>query len=133
MHPLEEVLKVRGSREFSRSELVGLLSFTLKIMTVQEAKAAIERWIEQGILEERGDILIANEGALKEAGKKEDLFEEMLEYVSSSLGVEAEEILSELEEFSRRYGSLDKRLVLYLFGLDKGLDMSRFRDRLEIE
>jgi hypothetical protein len=133
VHPLRKVLRIKGSREFSRSELVGLLSFTLKLMSVREAKAAIEEWIGEGILEERGEVLVVNEEALSESKKKEDLFEEMVDYISSSLGIEREELISELERFAERYGYIDKRLVLYLLGLDKGLDMSRFRDRLELE
>ncbi len=31
-----------------------------------------------------------------------------------------------------RYGDLDERVLAYLFGMDKGVDMSRFRERLEL-
>ncbi|ASJ00619.1 DUF2240 family protein [Thermococcus gorgonarius] len=133
MHPLKKAISVKGSKEFSRNELVGLLAFTLRIMSVKEAKESIDRWIKQGLLEEREGVLLVKDEALDEAIKSEDLFEEMIEFVSSSLGLERDELMAELKEFSKRYGNLDRKLVLYLFGLDKGLDMSKFRDRLSLE
>ncbi|EEB73338.1 DUF2240 family protein [Thermococcus sp. AM4] len=133
MHPLESVLKVKGSGELSRSELVGLLTFKLRLMGVGEAKEAISKWIEEGLLIEEGDLLRINIEALARKEGEEDLFREMLSFVASQLGLDESEVLDELEEFSRRYGNLDRRLVLYLFGVEKGLDMSRFRDRLELD
>ncbi len=131
MHPLESAVKVKGSTEFTRSELVGLLSFTLRLMSPGEAKKVIEEWISRGILIEEGDILRVNEGISSEVHREGSLFDKMLEYVSSSLGWDKEEVLTALDEFSSRYGSLDRKLVLYLFALEKGIDMSRFRDRLD--
>jgi len=133
VHPLESVLKVKGSGELSRSELVGLLTFKLRLMGVGEAKEAISKWIEEGLLIEEGDLLRINIEALARKEGEEDLFREMLSFVASQLGLDESEVLDELEEFSRRYGNLDRRLVLYLFGVEKGLDMSRFRDRLELD
>lgn len=133
MHPLESAVRVKGSPEFSKSELVGILSFRLRVMSVSDAKRAIEEWVEEGLLEEDGDTLRVKENALVGLGKAEGLFEEMLSHVASSLGFDTEELLDELEDFSKRYGSLDKKLVLYLFGVEKGVDMERFRDRLELE
>ncbi|NJF24714.1 DUF2240 family protein [Thermococcus sp. Bubb.Bath] len=131
MHPLERAVKVKGSTEFTRSELVGLLSFTLRLMSPGEAKKAIEEWLSQGILTEEGDTLKVNEEAFSGVRREGSLFDEMLEYVSSSLGWEDGEVLSALDEFSGRYGSLDRKLVLYLFAMEKGIDMSRFKDRLD--
>ena len=131
MHPLESAVKVKGSKEFTWSELVGLLSFTLRLMSPREAKKAIEEWISQGIIIEEGDTLKVNEGIFSKVRREGSLFDEMLEYVSSSLGWGEGEVLSALDEFSVRYGSLDRKLVLYLFALEKGIDMSRFKDRLD--
>ncbi|WP_010478205.1 DUF2240 family protein [Thermococcus zilligii] len=133
MHPLRKAISVKGSREFSRNELVGLLAFTLRIMSVKEAKESVDAWIKQGLIEEREGVLLVKEEALDETTKGEDLFGEMAQFVSSSLGLGRDELMTELEEFSKRYGNLDRKLVLYLFGLDRGLDMSKFRDRLSLE
>jgi hypothetical protein len=131
VHPLESAVKVKGSTEFTRSELVGLLSFTLRLMSPGEAKKAINEWVSQGILTEEGDTLRVNEKAFSRVHRKGVLFDEMLKYVSSSLGWDEEEVLAALNEFSARYGSLDQKLVLYLFAMEKGIDMSRFKDRLD--
>ena len=133
MHPLESAVRVKGSEEFSRSELIGILTFRLRLMSVGEAKESIKKWIDEGLLLEEGDVLRVNPRAFKKMKQEEDLFEEMLSFIASSLGVDESDIMESLEEFSKRYGNLDRRLLLYLFGLDKGLDMGRFRDRLNIE
>jgi len=132
VHPLESVLRVKGSGKFSKSELVGLLTFKLRIMSVGEAKEAISKWVEEGLLIEEGNLLRINLEALTQKEGEEDLFREMLSFVASQLGLDESEVLEELEKFSGRYGNLDRRLVLYLFGVEKGLDMSRFRERLEV-
>ena len=133
MHPLESALKVKGSGEFSRSELVGILTFRLRLMSVSEAKESISKWIEEGLLLEEGDVLRVNPEALAQTEGKEDIFQEMLSFLASKLGVEETELMEELEEFSKRYGNLDRRLVLYLFGIEKGVDMSPFQGRLDLD
>jgi len=133
VHPLESALKVKGSGEFSRSELIGILTFRLRLMSVSEAKEAISKWIEEGLLLEEGDVLKINFEALARTEGEEDLFREMLSFLASKLGVEETELIEELEEFSKRYGNLDKRLVLYLFGIEKGVDMSYFLEKLDLD
>ncbi|WP_456366313.1 hypothetical protein [Thermococcus sp.] len=129
MHPLESAMKVKGGNRFSRRELIGLLSFTLRLMSPSEAKTSIGKWIEEGLLvEEKGELVVVEE----KLGEAQDVFEEMLDYVSSQLGWSKEETLEEAERLSERYGNLDVKLLLYLLGLDRGLDMSAFRDRLEL-
>ncbi len=50
MHPLKRAVEHKGSAEFTRSELVGILAFTLRIMDVKSAKELIARSIEGGAL-----------------------------------------------------------------------------------
>lgn len=129
MHPLESAMKVKGGNRFTRRELIGLLSFTLRLMSPSEAKTSIKKWIEEGLLvEDRGELVVV----VEKLGEAPDIFGEMLDYVSSQLGWSKEETLEEVERLSERYGNLDVKLLLYLLGLDRGLDMSAFRDRLEL-
>ncbi|AMQ19538.1 DUF2240 family protein [Thermococcus peptonophilus] len=130
MHPLEEAIKVKGSPEFTRSELVGILSFRLRRMSPTEAKKAIEEWIEEGLLEEReGKFLVVIE-KLEEEKDVGSLLGEMVSYIARSLGWNELEVLEGVKKMRERYGELDDAILAYLFGMEKGVDMSKFRDRL---
>ncbi|ASJ03115.1 hypothetical protein A3L09_07545 [Thermococcus profundus] len=133
MHPIKSAVTVKGSGEFSRSELVGILAFKLRLMSVSEAKRSIEEWLNKGLLEADGDTLKVRLEFLNRTKESEDLFEEMVSHVASALEWERADLLEALDEFSKRYGNLDKKLVLYLFGLEKGVNMEKFKDRLELE
>ncbi|NPA48199.1 MAG: DUF2240 family protein [Thermococci archaeon] len=133
MHPLREAVHVKGSPEFTRAELVGILSFRLRLMSVGEAKESIQNWIESGLLiEDESGMLRVVQDALEGEEGKEDVFEEMLNYVASSLGWEREEVLEAAEELAVRYGNISRKLALYLLGVEKGLDMERFREKLDV-
>ena len=132
MHPLKRAVDYKGSAEFTRSELVGILSFSLRIMGVKEAKEFVNEAIERGLLIERDGKLVVNEQALGEEKREGDLFEEMVEYMAKSLGWEREDVLDGINSMRERYGDLDRRVLAYLFGMDRGVDMSKFRERLEL-
>ncbi len=132
MHPLKRALEYKGSNEFTRSELVGVLSFTLKLMDVRSAKELIERSIVDGIIEEVSGKLIINESLLEEREGEKDLLEEMVFYIAKALGWEIEDVWGGIKAMRERYGNLDEKVLAYLFGMDKGVDMSRFRDKLEL-
>ncbi len=132
MHPLEEAVKVKGSTEFTRSELIGILSFTLRRMSPGEAKKAIEEWLENGLLEERGEKLVVVLDALEAEASGEKLLGEMVAYIARSLGWSELEVMEGIKALRARYGDLDERILAYLFGLEKGVDMSKFRDRIDV-
>ncbi len=132
MHPLKRALEYKGSNEFTRSELVGVLSFTLKLMDVRSAKELIERSIVDGIIEEVSGKLVINESLLEEREGEKDFLEEMVFYIAKSLGWEVEDVLEGIKAMHERYGNLDEKVLAYIFGMDKGVDMSRFRDKLEL-
>ncbi|BAD85840.1 hypothetical protein, conserved [Thermococcus kodakarensis KOD1] len=130
MHPLEEAIEIKGSPEFTRSELVGILSFRLRRMSPTEAKKAIEEWIEEGLLEEsEGKLLVVIE-KLEEEKEAGSLLGEMVSYIARSLGWGELEVLEGVKKMRERYGDLDEAILAYLFGMEKGVDMSKFRDRL---
>ncbi len=131
MHPLKRAVDYKGSTEFTRSELVGILSFSLRIMGVREAKEFVNEAIEKGLLIERDGMLVVNEPALEEKSEG-DLFEEMVEHIAKSLGWEREDVLDGINSMRERYGDLDRKVLAYLFGMDRGVDMSKFRERLEL-
>lgn len=128
MKPLRDAIVLKGSNEFRRQELLAVLSLNLKAMSPKEAKAFINECIEKGIIEVKGDTLIVH---IERAREKEDIFEEMVDYLVSSLGWTREEILDDLRKFGERYGNLDRKLIAYLYGIEKGVDMSVFRERIE--
>lgn len=130
MHPLEEAIKIKGSPEFTRSELVGILSFRLRRMSPTEAKKAIEEWIEEGLLEERDGKLLVVIEKLEEKKEAGSLLGEMVSYIARSLGWSELEVLEGIKKMRERYGDLDEAILAYLFGMEKGVDMSNFRDRL---
>ncbi|ASJ09869.1 hypothetical protein A3L12_00400 [Thermococcus sp. P6] len=130
MHPLKRAVEYKGSAEFTRSELVGILAFSLRLMDVKSAKELIEQSIKKGLLTEREGKLLVNGSMLKDEGG--DPFEEMVEYISASLGWERDEVMKGIRGMRERYGDLDEKLLAYLFGMSMGLDMSRFRDVLEL-
>ncbi|WP_457751084.1 DUF2240 family protein [Thermococcus sp.] len=132
MHPLKRALEYKGSNEFTRSELVGILSFSLKLMDVKSAKELIERAIGEGIIEEVSGKLVINEALLEEIEGEEDLLEEMLAHISKSLGWDREDVLDGINAMRKRYGDLDEKVLAYLFGMSKGVDMSRFKDRIDV-
>ncbi|NJE05870.1 DUF2240 family protein [Thermococcus sp. M36] len=132
MHPLRRAVEYKGSGEFTRSELVGILSFSLRIMGVREAKEFIAQAVESGLLIERDGKLVVNNAALEREGSEGDLFEEMVEHIVQSLGWEREDVLDGINAMRERYGDLDRKILAYLFGMDRGVDMSKFRDRLEL-
>jgi len=129
---LKDAVLFKGSNEFMKQELIGILVFKLRIMEVKEAKKLIDDAIEKGVIEVIGDKFVINTERLEEEEEKIDVFNEMLSYIAKELGWSEFEILEELKEFSKRYGDLDKRIVLYLYGLDKGLNMFKFRDKLDL-
>lgn len=132
MQALKDAVLFKGSNEFMKQELIGILVFKLRIMGVKEAKKLIDDAIEKGVIEVIGDKFVINTEKLEEEEEKIDIFNEMLSYIAKELGWSEFEILEELKEFSKRYGDLDKRIVLYLYGLDKGLNMFKFRDKLDL-
>ncbi len=132
MHPLESAVTYKGSREFTRSELIGILAFKLRLMGVKEAKDLIERGLQSGLIEERDDHLVINEEILRSEIRSEDLFNAMVKHVARSLGWEMEDVLREIQSMRERYGDLDERVLVYLLGMDRGVDMSPFKDKLEV-
>ena len=132
MHPLESAITYKGSKEFTKSELIGILAFKLRILGVKEAKELIERGLQSGLIMERNGLLVVNEEALRGEIESEDLFNAMVKYVARSLGWDREEVLRELQSMRERYGDLDERVLVYLLGMDKGVDMSPFKDKLEV-
>nr|WP_206204396.1 DUF2240 family protein [Thermococcus sp. LS1] len=129
---MKRAVEYKGSVEFTRSELVGIIAFSLRLMDIKATKELIEKSIESGLLEEREGKLVVNEALLEEEEASEDLFNEMVGYVAKSLGWEREEVLEGIKAMRERYGDLDEKVLAYLFGLDKGVDMSKFKDRLEL-
>lgn len=129
---LKDAVLFKGSNEFMKQELIGILVFKLRIMGVKEAKELIDDAIKKGVIEVIEDKFVINTEKLEEEEEKIDVFNEMLSYIAKELGWDEFEILEELKEFSKRYGDLDKRIVLYLYGLDKGLNMFKFRDKLDL-
>ncbi|MDK2982944.1 MAG: hypothetical protein PWP49_96 [Thermococcaceae archaeon] len=129
---LRHAILYKGSNEFSKPELIGTIVLKLRLMDYNEAKALVEEAIKRGIIEQRGEKLIIKEDALKEEEKREDVFGEMIDYIAKKLGWSHLEVLEDLEKFSERYGDLDKKIIAYLYGLDKGIDMSKFKDKLEV-
>ncbi len=132
MHPLKEAVEVKGSTEFTRSELVGILSFKLRRFSVGEAKERIKEWLEEGLLEEYNGVLVAKLDLLEEKERPENLLGEMVVYIARALGWTELEVMEGIKALRERYGDLDERVLAYLFGLEKGIDMSRFKDRLEV-
>ncbi|NJE42773.1 DUF2240 family protein [Thermococcus sp. GR6] len=132
MHPLKRAVEYKGSVEFTRSELVGIIAFSLRLMDIKATKELIEKSIESGLLEEREGKLVVNEALLEEEEASEDLFNEMVGYIAKSLGWEREEVLEGIKAMRERYGDLDEKVLAYLFGMDKGVDMAKFRERLEL-
>ncbi|WP_456421954.1 DUF2240 family protein [Thermococcus sp.] len=132
MHPLKEAVQVKGSTEFTRGELVGILSFRLRRFSVSETKELIEKWLDEGLLEERDGKLYARLEALEESEKPENLLGEMVVHIARTLGWTELEVIEGIRALRERYGDLDERILAYLFGLEKGIDMSRFKDRLEV-
>ncbi|AMM54990.1 DUF2240 family protein [Pyrococcus kukulkanii] len=130
--PLLEAVKLKGDEVFqSKSELIGILTFKLGIMGVSEAKQLISEAIEEGVVEETLEGLIVHTDLIEEEEEKRDVFGEMVEYIAKQLGVTELEVLEEVEKLRERYGNLDKKILAYLYGLEKGVDMSRFKDELE--
>jgi len=132
VHPIKRAIEYKGSSEFTRSELVGILAFSLRLMDVKSAKELIAKSLEEGLLEERGGLLVVNKAMLAEEEAEEDLFNEMVGYIAESLGWEREEVMEGIRSMRERYGNLDEAVLAYLFGMDKGVDMSRFKDRLDV-
>jgi hypothetical protein len=132
VHPIKRAVEYKGSVEFTRSELVGILAFSLRLMDVRAAKGLIAKSLEEGLLEERGGVLVVNKALLAEEEAEEDLFNEMAAHIAGSLGWEREEVLEGIKSMRERYGDLDEKVLAYLFGMDKGVDMSRFKDRLDV-
>ncbi|WP_258083125.1 DUF2240 family protein [Thermococcus thermotolerans] len=132
MHPIKRAVEYKGSLEFTRSELVGILAFSLRLMDVKSAKELIAKSLEEGVLEEKDGLLVVNKALLAEEEVEKDLFNEMVSYIAESLGWEREEVIEGIRSMRERYGDLDEKVLAYLFGMDKGVDMSRFRDRLEL-
>lgn len=132
MHPIKRAIEYKGSSEFTRSELVGILAFSLRLMDVKSAKELIAKSLEEGLLEERDGLLVVNRAMLAEEEAEEDLFNEMVGYIAESLGWESEEVMEGIRSMRERYGNLDEAVLAYLFGMDKGVDMSRFKDRLDV-
>ncbi|WP_457754045.1 DUF2240 family protein [Thermococcus sp.] len=132
MKELKNAILYKGSNEFTKQELIGILVVKLRLMSVKEAKELIENCIEKGIIKERDGKLIINEGILEKEEKEEDIFTKMIAYIARKLGWSEFEVLEDMKKFSERYGTLDKRIVAYLYGVDKGIDMSKFKDKLEV-
>ncbi len=132
MKSLRNAILYKGSSEFNKQELIGILVFTLKLMDVKSAKELIEKGIESGVIEERDGILVINEELLESEEKKECLRDEMASYIARLLGWTEQDVLEEARKLKQRYGELDEKILVYLFGMDKGVDMSRFKDRLEV-
>ncbi|BAA30235.1 134aa long hypothetical protein [Pyrococcus horikoshii OT3] len=125
-------MKVKGDNIFSsRSEIIGILAFKLGAMSVSEAKELIKEGIEEGIIEESEEGLIVKVNLIEEEEKKRDIFGEIVEYLAKELNLTELEVMEEIKRLEERYGNLDKKLLAYLYGLEKGLDMSKFKEELE--
>jgi len=129
---LKNAILYKGSNEFTKQELIGILVVKLRLMGVKEAKELIENALEKGVIEEKDGKLIINEEVLEKEEREEDLFGKMVAYIARKLGWTEFEVLEDIKKFSERYGNLDKRIVAYLYGIDKGIDMSKFKDKLEV-
>ncbi|MDI3474671.1 MAG: hypothetical protein PWQ95_399 [Thermococcaceae archaeon] len=82
-HPLREAIEVKGSTEFTRAELVGILSFRLRLFSPAEAKARIEEWIKEGLLvEEEGKLFVT--GDVESKKTPEDVFEEIIAHIAKA-------------------------------------------------
>ena len=132
MKELKNAILYKGSNEFTKQELIGILVIKLRLMSVKEAKELIKNALERGIIEEKEGKLVINEEILEKEEKEEDLFAKMVGYIARKLGWTEFEVLEDMKKFSERYGNLDKRIVAYLYGIDKGIDMSKFKDKLEV-
>ncbi|AHF81022.1 DUF2240 family protein [Thermococcus paralvinellae] len=132
MKELKNAILYKGSNEFTKQELIGILVVRLRLMGVKEAKELIENALEKGIIEEKDGKLIINEEVLEKEEREEDLFGKMVAYIARKLGWSEFEVLEDIKKFSERYGNLDKKIVAYLYGIDKGIDMSKFKDKLEV-
>ncbi|HDD31456.1 MAG TPA: DUF2240 family protein [Thermococcus litoralis] len=132
MEALKYAILYKGSNEFSKPELIGTIVLKLGLMDYSEAKSLVEEAIKRGIIEQKGEKLIIREDVLKEEEKREDVFGKMIDYIAKNLGWSHLEVLEDLEKFSERYGNLDKKILAYLYGMDKGIDMSKFKDKLEV-
>lgn len=129
---LKNAILYKGSNEFTKQELIGILVVKLRLMSVKEAKELIEEALEKRVIEEKDGKLIINEEILEKEEKEEDLLAKMVTYIARKLGWTEFEVLEDIKKFSERYGNLDKRIVAYLYGIDKGIDMSKFKDKLEV-
>ncbi|MBO8174117.1 MAG: DUF2240 family protein [Thermococcus sp.] len=132
MKELKNAMLYKGSNEFTKQELIGILVVKLRLMSVKEAKELIENALKKGIIEEKNGKLIINEEILEKEEREEDLFAKMVAYIARKLGWSEFEVLEDIKKFSERYGPLDKKIVAYLYGIDKGIDMSKFKDKLEV-
>ncbi|HIP89562.1 MAG TPA: DUF2240 family protein [Thermococcus paralvinellae] len=132
MKELKNAILYKGSNEFTKQELIGILVVKLRLMSVKEAKELIKNALERGIIKEKEGKLVINEEILEKEEREEDLFAKMVGYIARKLGWTEFEVLEDMKKFSERYGNLDKRIVAYLYGIDKGIDMSIFKDRLEV-
>ncbi|CAB49991.1 DUF2240 family protein [Pyrococcus abyssi] len=128
---LLEAVKVKGDSIFStKSELIGILAFKLGILSVGEAKDLVNKAISEGIIEETEEGLKVNVELIEEEEESKDIFGEMVEYIARQLGMSEIEVLEEIEKMKDRYGNLDKKVLAYLYGMEKGLDMEKFREDL---
>jgi len=129
---LKNAIIYKGSNEFTKQELIGILVVKLRLMSVKDAKELINNAITRGIIKEKEGKLIIDEELLEREEKEEDLFAKMISYIARKLGWSEFEVIDDIKKFSERYGSLDKKIVAYLYGIDKGIDMSKFKDKLEV-
>ena len=132
MKELKNAILYKGSNEFTKQELIGILVVKLRLMSVKKAKELIKNALERGIIKEKEGKLVINEEILEKKEREEDLFAKMVAYIARKLDWTEFEVLEDMKKFSERYGNLDKRIVAYLYGIDKGIDMSIFKDRLEV-
>lgn len=132
MKELKNAIIYKGSNEFTKQELIGILVVKLRLMSVKDAKELINDAITRGIIKEKEGKLIIDEELLEREEKEEDLFAKMISYIARKLGWSEFEVIDDIKKFSERYGSLDKKIVAYLYGIDKGIDMSKFKDKLEV-
>lgn len=129
MYLFEEVIEIKGFFEFMRSELVGIFSFRFRRMLFIEVKKVIEEWIEEGFLEEsEGKFFVVIE-KLEEEKEVGFLFGEMVFYIVCFFGWGEFEVLEGVKKMCECYGDFDEVILVYLFGMEKGVDMLKFRDR----
>jgi len=121
MHPLKEAVEVKGSTEFTRSELVGILSFKLRRLSVGEAKRLIEEWLRDGLLEEREGKLYVRVEAIEENEPKA-LLGEMIAHIAKALGWTELEVMEGIKALRERYGDLDERNQSAAGSRAEGLD-----------